>query len=205
LRIYVESNFLVELALGQEQAGACDSLLSLTERSEVELVIPAYAIMESLEAVVRRLATFDDVEKRLSNMLSQVGRNAALSAEADKLKGLAARVRQSALDTHDNAVARTLSCGRVLPLDKVTLAEAQELRQQLGLRLPDAIMLASVHGDLTMSPPAVDAVFANRNAKDFDEPATRERLAKQRCKMLTNFTAALALVEARTKGSVPPS
>ena len=161
--------------------------------------------MESLEAVVRRLSTFDDVEKRLSNMLSQVGRNAALTTEANNLRGLATRVRQSAVDSHDKVIARTLRCARILPLDKATLDRADELRHLLSIKLPDAVMLAGVDADLAASPPAGRALFANRNAKDFDDPETRRRLENQRCQVITNFETALAKVEAdlRPPGTPP--
>lgn len=103
MRLYVESNFLVELALEQEQSVDCGRLLVLAERGMLELVVPAYAIMESHDAVFRRLSSFDDLESRVNNMLSQVGRNAALTTEANKLKGLTTRVRQSAVAAHDRA------------------------------------------------------------------------------------------------------
>lgn len=41
--VYVESNFVLELALRQEEHGACERILEHAEANHIELVIPAYS------------------------------------------------------------------------------------------------------------------------------------------------------------------
>lgn len=136
MRVYVESNYLVELALEQEQSNACARLLEIAEQSRVELVIPMYAIMETLNTVNRRLTGFANLDQRVTGALEQVGRNAALKAEADGLKGLMLKARKMALESYENTKSRVLRSGRVLALDAHAMTKADEIRHSLGLELP---------------------------------------------------------------------
>ena len=54
MNVYVESNFILELALEQEQSSSCDAILSLGERQDIRLVLPAFSLSEPYETLVRR-------------------------------------------------------------------------------------------------------------------------------------------------------
>jgi predicted nucleic acid-binding protein len=53
MRVYVESNFLLELVLEQEQHHACEELLTLAASRTIELALPAFALIEPYESMVR--------------------------------------------------------------------------------------------------------------------------------------------------------
>ena len=44
MNVYVESNFVLELALRQEQFTSCETILSLCEEGQARLVVPAYSL-----------------------------------------------------------------------------------------------------------------------------------------------------------------
>ena len=46
MTVYVESNFVLEQALQQEQSESCDSLVRLAEAGDISLVIPAFSLAE---------------------------------------------------------------------------------------------------------------------------------------------------------------
>ena len=48
--VYVESNFVLELAFLQEEHESCLELLSLSESEDICLVLPAFSIGEPYEA-----------------------------------------------------------------------------------------------------------------------------------------------------------
>ena len=52
--VYVESNFVLELALLQEEHDSCDAIIMLAETRDIELVVPAFSLAEPYEALVRR-------------------------------------------------------------------------------------------------------------------------------------------------------
>lgn len=52
--VYVESNFVLEMALGQEQAGDAEQILNLSEEKRIQLVIPAFALSEPYSRIRQR-------------------------------------------------------------------------------------------------------------------------------------------------------
>jgi hypothetical protein len=54
VRLYVETNFVLEMVLGQEQVGACERILSAMEIGAVELVLPAFSVMEPYRRLAAR-------------------------------------------------------------------------------------------------------------------------------------------------------
>ena len=53
MRVYVESNFVLELVLEQEQHQACEEILTLAASRTIELALPAFALIEPYESMVR--------------------------------------------------------------------------------------------------------------------------------------------------------
>ena len=49
MNVYVESNFVLELAFLQEQCSSCEKILSLCEARRIQLLIPAYSLAEPYE------------------------------------------------------------------------------------------------------------------------------------------------------------
>ena len=45
MNVYVESNFVLELAFLQEQSSSCEEILSLAEGGRIQLVLPGYSLM----------------------------------------------------------------------------------------------------------------------------------------------------------------
>jgi hypothetical protein len=67
------------------------------------------------------------------------------------------------------------------------------LATQLGLELPDALMLASVLGDADEQPS--QSIFINRNTKDFDDRDVKARLRRVACDLVWKFDDGLARVK----------
>ena len=52
--VYVETNFVLEIAFGQEQQGSCNDILRLAETGVIELAMPELSVAESYETQGRR-------------------------------------------------------------------------------------------------------------------------------------------------------
>lgn len=65
MRVYVESNFLLEIALEQEQAEAALLILELADARLITLSIPSFALSEPFSTLayrrVRRLERVQDL------------------------------------------------------------------------------------------------------------------------------------------------
>lgn len=54
MNIYVESNFVLEVTLAQEQQEACENILRLCEAGRARLVVPAFSMTEPYHTLDRR-------------------------------------------------------------------------------------------------------------------------------------------------------
>lgn len=62
MRVYVESNFVLEQALQQEQCEACESILQLASAGRISLCVPAFSLAEPHQALTLK----DKARNRLS-------------------------------------------------------------------------------------------------------------------------------------------
>ncbi len=51
MTVYVESNFVLEQALQQEQSDSCDAIVNLAVSGDISLVIPAFSLAEPHQAL----------------------------------------------------------------------------------------------------------------------------------------------------------
>lgn len=54
MNVYVESNFVLEQALEQEQCESCKELIKIASAASIRLVIPAFSLAEPHIALMRR-------------------------------------------------------------------------------------------------------------------------------------------------------
>jgi hypothetical protein len=51
MNVYVESNFVLEHALEQEECDSCSEIIQLASRRQVTLLIPAFSLAEPHQAI----------------------------------------------------------------------------------------------------------------------------------------------------------
>jgi predicted nucleic acid-binding protein len=69
--VFIESNYVLELAFLQAEENEALKLLELAERKLIRLVIPAYALVEPLEKLKRVLPTFASTLSMAENELAR--------------------------------------------------------------------------------------------------------------------------------------
>ena len=72
--VFIESNFVLELALLQEEHRSCDSILSLAESLTIDLAIPAFSLFEPYEVWRRRTRERAELHGRLNREMGQLAR-----------------------------------------------------------------------------------------------------------------------------------
>jgi hypothetical protein len=65
MNVYVESNFVLEQALEQEQCESCEQLIGMASAGSLQLVIPAFSLAEPHGTLLRT----KNARSRLSNEL----------------------------------------------------------------------------------------------------------------------------------------
>lgn len=75
MNVYVESNFVLELALAQEQSESCGEILSLSEARRIRLVVPAYSLAEPYETLARHQKNRKKLKEEFDFELDQIARS----------------------------------------------------------------------------------------------------------------------------------
>lgn len=192
MKVYVETNFVLELALDQEDCESCAAFLQLASTGVIQLAIPAYALLEPYETLTRRLRDWKQLGHEVQRHFGQLRRNPQLVSDVEALRELTVRAVDLARDGHESVRRQLLETATILPIDKTTLEKAEALRVSYGLELPDAVMLGAVL--LDSAGVEEESFFVNKNTKDFADPRVVEELRGQRCRHIGNFANALQAV-----------
>lgn len=200
--VYVETNFVLELAFLQEEHEQCRSLLELAnQRAGTDLVLPAFCVAEAYEAFERKRRQRLKLADELRGELGQLARSKAYAARRKDFVELTDLFKRSGEEQQrrlDRVLDEVLAVARLLPLDRSTTRKGAEYRKTRDLGTQDAVVYASVIADLDEKKPP-KSCFITRNPKDFVNPDIRDAdLAERHCVLLTNFTAGLGHVRAAT-------
>jgi hypothetical protein len=95
VRIYVETNFVLELAFQQEQFASREKILQLCEAGQAQLVIPAYSLAEPHEKLSRQANSRRDLQQMLDAELRQLGRTESYMNRLKSIQDIASLLVQS--------------------------------------------------------------------------------------------------------------
>lgn len=189
MNVYVESNFVLELALLQEQHASCEEILRLSETGAAQIVIPAYSIAEPYETLVRRHRQRKRMKVELDNELRQLARTRDYTQRLSGFRDLIALLIDSADEGAkrlEEVRTRLLKVAEVIPLEVQTLTSATSYQAVHGLSPQDAIVYATVLSHLKLHS-ASQSCFLNRNYKDFADPDLVEELNAHKWRLLSQF------------------
>ena len=190
MNVYVESNFVLELALLQEQWKNCHSVLKLCAADRVHLVIPGYCLAEPYNALVGRQKRRRKVREDVESELKQIARTEIYQDRLEGFRELTNFLIKSAEDEDNRLLVECMGLLRsaeVISLDASVLAASTEFRQQHGFSPQDAIVYASVLSHLQIRRVPVSC-FLNRD-KDFGDEDVVEELRSYGCELVQDFDA----------------
>lgn len=189
MNIYIESNFVLELALVQEQQASCDEIVRLSEARSATLVIPAYSLVEPYETLVRRHRQRKQMKIDLDVELGQLTRTASYSERLSGFQDLTALLIDSTDEEAkrlEEVRRRLLQTCEVISLDVASLAAAVQYQSEYDLSPNDAVVYASVISHLMRSASPASC-FLNRNSRDFDDPDIVDELKRRACTLIPRF------------------
>lgn len=190
ITVLIESNFIFEIALNQEQAYYCTQLISLCEKGLIQLVIPAYCLVEPYEKLNRQEKSRKQLVNQLSSEINQLKRNNAYQNQLLHVDNLTDLLIKSSLleQTHfDNLSEHLLTISTIIPLSTSILKTASIYRQNpYELSYQDAIVYASIL-DFLQHTSLSTTLFLNKNSKDFATPDIIRDLNTHSCKLFSHF------------------
>ncbi|HUP24938.1 MAG TPA: PIN domain-containing protein [Thermoanaerobaculia bacterium] len=196
MNVYVETNFVLELALIQEQQASCEAILRLSEAGRIRLAIPAYSLVEPYEVLVRRHRQRRQMKIDLDAEVGQMIRTATYSERLSGFQDLTALLIDSADEEAkrlEEVRRRLLTSCASIPLNAECLDAAARYQGVHDLSPQDALVYSSVISHLAQADSSVNC-FLNRNSKDFDDPDIVDELRSHACKLIPRFDDGLEYV-----------
>ena len=200
MTLCVESNFVLEIALGQEELASAEVLLAAAERGALRLALPSFALCEPVIRVMRATRDRQAMLRQFNAQVVQLARSSPHQTEVSELQNiptLFSNVNQREEDRLHATVGRLLSAARLIELDRARFQHAIEIRRHFGLAIEDAIMLAVVLADLEQFKSPMRHLFANRNQNDFNIPGIVAELQRRGCEVVWSFEEAARLLGVR--------
>lgn len=195
MHVFVESNFLLELAFEQEHYLFCQRIVAAANSGRFALVVPQYALTEVFQTLGRRRAERTSLRNSLAKEIEQHRRETGVDLdEMDSLSQLASNLLITRTLTQKRKLFEVVTqLAAVTPgpaLNSAVIAEAAQQEEKHSLSSQDALVYASVLAGLRALPQASQKLFITRNKADFNKKLLVEELRTQGCELLFDFRAA---------------
>ncbi|WP_425517449.1 PIN domain-containing protein [Paenibacillus agaridevorans] len=198
--VYVESNFILELVLAQEESNSADQILCLAEQNRINLVFPSFSIMEPFWTIQGRGKQRKSIQQSLNRELEQLQRsvyNQEFVSVFQPLTKTIIDVEVKEMDMLEKTLSRLLKVGVTIDITSAIFDDSIHYQEELGLSPQDAIIYASIIADINRQSYGIEKVFVSRNWKDFDQEEIVEKLQSNQCKYLPNFRNAIDYIQSR--------
>ena len=189
MNVYVEANFILELAFRQEQHSSCDQILLLCEENIVSLILPVYSLVEPYETLYRRQKNRVKIKHELDTELAQIARSEFFASESGDLRRLSELLTHSVdedVRNFEHVQSRLLNSAELISLDAKVVENASRYRKDHEFSKQDAIVFSSVLVHLE-SAHNQRSLFLNRNFRDFGNVDVLAQLGKFNCELVTQF------------------
>jgi len=194
--VYVETNFLLELAYLQERCGSCEDILQLSKTHQITLALPAFSGAEARATWHRRASERREFHASLQKHIREISRSEPFRGLNDQSRDVVAALVAGGEESRERleAAIQTIEAdGVVIPLTSeiMTMARWHELGYSLSPQ--DALVLASVRSHAEKETGV--KCFATQDAKGFANPSVYDELSAVDCKVLVNFADAVAFIK----------
>jgi predicted nucleic acid-binding protein len=193
--VYVETNFLLELAYLQERCESCRAILELARGGAITLALPAVSAAEARATWSRRAADRREFHTALQKHIREISRSEPFRGLVDQSRDVLTALIAGAEESGNRLELAIEAFGvdaTMIPLTGEIVRIARRYELAYSLTPQDAVVLASVRCHAETH--AGQKVVVSQDAKGFAHPTVYDELAAVECKVLVNFDDALAYV-----------
>ena len=199
--VYVETNFVLELAYLRPTSDNCKRLLALAGEGTISLVVPAFALIEARLAWQSNVKRRNRLHSEVSTELRELSRSRPHTDIASQSYAFVSALIDTAEQDRrrlESAVHAILGQAIVLPTEPSIVRQAHLTELLYDLSPQDSIIYTTVieHARGDEGP----KLFVTQNAKDFRVPQIEEELTKHACKLLFAFDSAERYVRSEIDG-----
>ncbi|MFC1737955.1 PIN domain-containing protein [Planctomycetota bacterium] len=194
MNVYVESNFVLEVALRQEQYKSCERILTICQNGKADLVVPAFCLAEPFETLTRRSKDKKELCQKLRTEIEQLSRSEQykkknVSEQFQNAVSLLARSADDSWKKLYDYLNQILKIAEIIPLDGKITSHGIKVKEEFDLSPQDSLVYSSVRSHLSNSK-LNGSCFVNKNSKDFSNPDITEELESYSCKFFSSFDKA---------------
>lgn len=198
MMVLVETNFVLELVFARDNFASCGELIEMANNASIDLLLPAYSMVEPNEAIIRRRKARGQAHDSFARELRELRRSTLFQQPASELM----RLTELLIDVNEaeqqglrSVLAQLLKSASVIDLNAPVLARALQLQDEIGMSPQDAVVLASVL--FTVENRGGPACFITTNSKDFAATWIEDELARYDCKLLFDFKTGLDFIRSQ--------
>lgn len=195
MHVFVESNFLLELAFRQSEHEVCERIRRGAGTATYALYLPQYALAEVFEKLRPLRNRRDEYRRYILEEISQHRREDA--SDATKMDDLTQALTTLLEERTQQQTQRLYLVASELAQEAATLTlspaviqQAHSLSQSHSLSPQDGLVYASILDGMQRLPHQAPKLFISRNKDDFGKPSIRAELQGLGCEYLASFRAA---------------
>ena len=198
MRLFLETNFILELTLKQSEAGVAEGLVDAAKRGEIGLAMPAFSLIEPYYKLAgdkrKRVKLLEAIDEEVDQMVRSSGFEslrdqsiALTTALTDK-----ADADRKEFEVHLEALSKIAT---IIPLTAEVIRDSK----LVDLAPFDGLVFASILSNLK-SDPVAEGVFASKDKKGFLQKSVVSKLQDMNCTVVPTFKDAMAFINARRPG-----
>ena len=201
--VYIESNFVLEMALQQEEFKATQQIMNLAHASQLEIKCPVFALIEPFWTIEKESKKRADVYNAMQTQSVHFQRSglhqniATLFENATQEMKKAITTEQEALNATIIVLMQSIS---TINITARVVEAAFKYKNDYKWGMQDAVIFASVIEDLQQQNSTELKCFVSRDIQAFGRLNAYERqikteLAGYNCQLKLSFGGALSFVQ----------
>lgn len=190
MNVYIESNFILELAFFQKKHEDCEKILTLAEEKKINLILPSFCISECYDAIKHTISQKNNFKINLKRFKDRFDQSTLYVKDSDAFEKMVSFVDRSIeveRESLNSTMLRLMKICTIIPMNYYILDEANRIAKKHNLKEPDAIVYASVLNFL-IKDCKNQSCFLNKNSRDFNDPDIIEELNALKCEAIFEFT-----------------
>jgi predicted nucleic acid-binding protein len=198
--VYVETNFLLEIILGQEELEHAKRIIQLAQESKINLRFPSFSLMEPLWTIKSRGNERKSIHTSLTKELNQLGRSVYNTEIVPLIQSLTEKiitVEREDMGKLEETFLTMLRYATPIHISREIYERSLEYQSEYALSPQDSIVYSSIIVDLEMQNKDTAKVFVSKNSHDFDQDDLKEELQTHNCKYLAVFEHTLGYIHSK--------
>jgi len=187
--VYVESNYILEIALQQEQFKYAQKLLELSQKKIINLVIPSISIIEPYWTINNKSHKRNKINEYLNQEIKQLNRSSIYNKKSQCLSNVNKYLININISTEvhlEKTICDMQKKCEIIKFDSNIIKNSRNYNY-FKLKKIDLLILTSIIEDLKTQKSDERKCFISRNSKDFDSPEIKDLLSEYGCILINNF------------------